>query len=150
MYRLRLVTLALVSVLLTSGVFPLVAQDKSSDDVDRMLEGLKLKRSDVVESCLENCEKQKSPKITGGGGIVDKVQPQYPPIARAAHASGAVVVLIVINEKGKVIAARSLRGHPLLQASAVAAARESTFKPYLVDDVPVKVMGTLLYSFVPD
>jgi TonB family protein len=150
MYSLRLVTLALVSVFLATGVFPLVAQDKSSDDVDRMLEGLKLKRSDVVESCLENCEKQKSPKITDGGGIVDKVAPQYPPIARAAHASGAVVVLIVINEKGKVIAARSVRGHPLLQSAAVAAARESTFHPYLVDGVPVKVMGTLLYSFVPE
>jgi TonB family protein len=150
MNRSRLATLALVTFLLTGGIFPLVAQDKSSDDIDRMLEGLKLKRSDVVESCLENCEKQKSPKITDGGGIVDKVQPQYPPIARAAHASGAVVVLIVINEKGKVIAARSLRGHPLLQGAAVAAAKESTFKPYLLDGVPVKVMGTLLYSFVLD
>ena len=52
MYRSRLATLGLVSVLLTSGVFPLVAQDNSSNDVDQMLEGLKLKRSDVVESCL--------------------------------------------------------------------------------------------------
>jgi TonB family protein len=150
MNRSRLATLALMTFLLTSGIFPLEAQDKSSDDIDRMLEGLKLKRSDVVESCLENCEKEKSPKITDGGGIVDKVQPQYPPIARAAHASGSVVVLIVINEKGKVIAARSLRGHPLLKPAAVAAAKESTFKPYLVDGVPVKVMGTLLYSFVLD
>jgi TonB family protein len=150
MYCSRLATLGLVSVLLSSGVFPLVAQDNSSDDVDRMLEGLKLKRSDVVESCLENCENLKSPKITGGGGIVDKVQPQYSPIARAAHASGEVVVRVVINEKGKVIAARSLRGHPLLQGVAVAAAKESKFKPYLVNGVPVKVMGTLLYSFVLD
>ena len=150
MNRSRLATLALMSFLLTSGIFPLVAQDKSSDDIDRMLEGLKLKRSDVVESCLENCEKQKSPKITGGGGIVDKVLPQYPPIARAAHASGEVVVMIVINEEGKVIAARSVSGHPLLQSAGVKAARESTFNPYLVDGVPVKVMGTLLYSFVLD
>lgn len=148
MYRSRLMTLGLLSVLLTSGVIPLVGQDRGSDEIDKMLEGLKLKRSDVVESCLENCEKQKGPTITYGGGIVDKVEAQYPPIARAAHASGAVVVLIVVNEEGKVIAARSLRGHPLLQASAVAAARESTFKPYLVNGVPVKVMGTLLYSFV--
>ena len=148
MYRSKVVILALLSILLICGVVPLVAQDKtSSDDVDRMLEGLKLKRSDVVESCLENCEKQKSAKVTGGG-IADKALAQYPTIAKAAHASGEVAVLIVINEEGNVIAAKSISGHPLLQAAALKAAKESTFNPYLVDGIPAKVLGTLTYKFV--
>jgi TonB-like protein len=54
----------------------------------------------------------------------------------------------VINEEGKVIAARSISGHALLQAAAVRAARDSTFNPYLLDGVPAKVMGTLTYKFV--
>ena len=111
------------------------------------MEDLKLKPEDVVESCLENCDTRAK---VNGGGIVAKPLPPYPPIARAAHASGEVVVLIVIDEEGKVIAARSLSGHPLLQAASVKAARQATFNPYHVNGAPVKVMGTLVYGFVLD
>src|SRR5262245_9954937 len=117
----KVMTLSLVSVFLLCGVVVSNAQERASseqpafyqskstsDEVDRMLEGLKLKREDVVSSCLENCEQQKSTDRVTGGGIVNKVLPQYPPIARAAHASGDVVVLIVIDEEGKVIAAKSV------------------------------------------
>jgi len=107
-------------------------------------------REDVISLCLENCGKQQknTDKVTGCGGIIDKAAPQYPPIALAAHASGKVVVLIVINEEGKVIAAKSVSGHPLLQAAALKAAKASTFNLYLVDGVPAKVIGTLTYNFV--
>ena len=162
MSRSKAMTLSLVSVFLLCGVVVSNAQERASseqsasyqsksasDEVDRMLDGLKLKREDVVSSCLENCEQQKSDKVTGGG-IVDKVLPQYPPIARAAHASGDVAVLIVIDEQGNVIAAKSVSGHPLLQAAALKAAKDSTFKPYFVDGAAVKVMGTLTYNFVLD
>ena len=161
MSRSKTLTLSLVSVFLLCGVVVSNAQQRvssepsslqnqsASDEVDRMLEGLKLKREDVVTSCLENCEQQKSDKVTGGG-IVNKVQPQYPAIARAAHASGDVAVLIVIDEEGKVIAAKSVNGHPLLQAAALKAAKDSTFKPYFVDGAAVKIMGTLTYNFVLD
>ena len=121
----------------------------TSGDVDRILEDLKLRREDVVESCLENCEKAQEPsKKISGGGLVTKMKAAYPPIAVAARASGKVLVLIVINEEGKVIAAQSISGHPLLQAAAVRAARGSTFNPYLLEGAPTKVMGTLTYKFV--
>jgi TonB family protein len=45
-------------------------------------------------------------------------------IAKAAHASGTVVVRVILNEEGKVIAAQADSGHPLLRAAAVKAARE--------------------------
>ena len=121
----------------------------SSGEVDRMLEDLQLRHEDVVESCLENCEKVQEPsKKISGGGLITKTKAAYPPIAVAAHASGKVLVLIVINEEGKVIAAQSTSGHPLLQAAAVRAARGSTFNPYLLEGAPTKVMGTLTYKFV--
>ena len=81
------------------------------------------------------------------GAPINKVQPNYPAIARAAHASGEVVVMVVLDEEGKVIAAQAVSGHPLLQAAAVKAARESTFEPTTVDGKPVKVTGTILYNF---
>jgi TonB family protein len=151
MYRSKIVTLTLVSIFVTCGVVLSATQAKTSDPVNRILEGLNLKRSDVVELCLENCENsQKSSDRITGGGIVTKKKVAHPPIAIAAHASGEVAVLIVISEEGKVIAAQSISGHPLLQAAAVRAARESTFNPYLVDGVPAKVLGTLTYNFVLD
>jgi TonB family protein len=69
-------------------------------------------------------------------------------IARAAHASGTVVVQVLIDEEGNVVAAHAVSGHPLLQAVSVAAAREARFSPTLLAGEPVKVTGVIQYNFV--
>jgi TonB family protein len=74
--------------------------------------------------------------------------PAYPPIARAAHASGTVEVAVVVDELGQVVSAKSISGHPLLQAAAVSAARYARFTPLTVDNKPVKVSGIIKYDFV--
>jgi periplasmic protein TonB len=89
--------------------------------------------------------------ISGGvlnGKAVRLVQPQYPPIARSAHASGQVSVQITIDENGNVISAHAVSGHPLLQAAAVGAARASKFTPTKLSGQPVKVSGVIIYNFV--
>src|SRR3989454_10857461 len=89
--------------------------------------------------------------ISGGvlnGKAVHLVQPPYPPIARSAHASGQVVVQVLIDENGSVVAAHATSGHPLLQAAAVAAARASRFTPTKLSGQPVKVNGVIIYNFV--
>jgi len=89
--------------------------------------------------------------ISGGvlnGKAVHLVQPPYPPIARSAHASGQVVVQVLIDENGNVVAAHATSGHPLLQAAAVAAARSSKFTPTKLSGQPVKVNGVIIYNFV--
>jgi protein TonB len=89
--------------------------------------------------------------ISGGvlnGKAVHLVQPPYPPIARSAHASGQVVVQVLIDENGNVVAAHATSGHPLLQASAVNAARSSKFTPTKLSGQPVKVNGVIIYNFV--
>jgi protein TonB len=89
--------------------------------------------------------------ISGGvlnGKALHLVQPQYPQIARQAHASGMVVVQVLIDENGNVVAAHAVSGHPLLQAVAVAAARASRFSPTKLSGQPVKVNGVIQYNFV--
>jgi protein TonB len=89
--------------------------------------------------------------ISGGvlnGKAVHLVQPPYPPIARSAHASGQVVVQVLIDENGSVVAAHATSGHPLLQAAAVNAARASRFTPTKLSGQPVKVNGVIIYNFV--
>jgi TonB family protein len=73
-----------------------------------------------------------------------RVEPTYPPLARAARVSGTVVVEVTINTKGYVTSARALSGHPLLKEAAVAAARDWQFTP---GESPV--IGTLTFNFRP-
>ncbi len=75
-------------------------------------------------------------------------KPAYPEFARAAHASGTVVVQVLISEEGDVISAKAISGHPLLQAASVAAAREAKFTPTRLGGMPVKVSGVIQYNFV--
>ena len=89
--------------------------------------------------------------ISGGvlnGKAISLPKPNYPPIARQAHASGTVVVQVTIDENGQVISARAVSGHPLLQAVAVAAARGARFSPTKLSGQPVKVTGVITYNFV--
>ncbi len=77
-------------------------------------------------------------------------KPVYPAIAKAARASGTVTVQVTVDESGNVTNARAVSGHPLLQASAVQAARQARFSPTLLSGKPVKVTGVLNYNFVAE
>lgn len=59
----------------------------------------------------------KRPPISGGvlnGKAISLPKPPYPPIAKAAKASGTVAVQVVVDENGNVISANAMSGHPLL------------------------------------
>jgi TonB family protein len=91
------------------------------------------------------------PVISGGvlnGKAVSKPPPVYPPIAKAARASGTVVVQIVVDEEGYVIWTNAVSGHPLLQPASVLAARQVRFTPTRLEGQPVKVSGIITYNFV--
>lgn len=59
---------------------------------------------------------------------VKKVEPDYPPIAKAAKAQGQVEVRILVDRNGGVIDACVVEGHPLLQPAAKNAALQWKFK----------------------
>lgn len=101
--------------------------------------------------CSTNASAQTPQVLTGGilNGKADVlVKPQYPAAARAVNASGAVKVEILIDEKGNVVSAKAISGHPLLRAASEKAALESKFPPTFLDGKAVKVSGTILYNFV--
>jgi periplasmic protein TonB len=94
--------------------------------------------------------KPKAP-ISGGvlnGKAISLPKPPYPAIAKAARASGTVTVQVTIDESGKVISARAVGGHPLLQQAAVQAAYGARFSPTQLSGQPVKVTGVITYNFV--
>jgi TonB family protein len=89
--------------------------------------------------------------ITGSvlnGQALSLPKPDYPPLARRAHAQGTVAVQVVIDETGNVVAARAVSGHPLLYAASVTAARSARFTPTKLEGQPVCVAGVITYNFV--
>jgi TonB family protein len=89
--------------------------------------------------------------VEGGvinGRAISKPAPPYPLIAKAARASGAVGVRVVVNEQGDVVSAWAASGHPLLKAAAVEAASQAKFTPTTLAGRPVKVAGVITYNFV--
>lgn len=59
-----------------------------------------------------------------------------------------VTVQVLVDEGGNVVSARAVSGHPLLQQSAVSAARQAKFSPTMLSGQPVKVTGVITYNFV--
>jgi protein TonB len=84
-------------------------------------------------------------------GLVQKatrrVNPEYPPLARAARISGSVTVEVYVNEEGQVISAEAKTGHPLLKAAAVEAAKQWLFAPTKQQGIPVGVWAHLVFNF---
>lgn len=78
--------------------------------------------------------------------IVD-VAPVYPPIARAAHAQGVVILEALIGEDGSVRDVRVLRSLPLLDAAAIDAVKQWRFTPTLLNDQPIAVVMTVTVAF---
>jgi len=100
----------------------------------------------------QNMSSNRAP-ISGGvlnGKAVTLPKPPYPPAARAVKAAGTVVVQVTIDEKGDVVSAKAVSGHPLLQAAAVAAARSAKFSPTKLAGQPVKVTGVITYQFTAE
>lgn len=134
------------------------AEPQTEGEVDRLLKSLREKGELVIGVCEEGAKCQPLPDIEGVNvkdkgtvvtiKVINKPQPAYPPIAKAARAQGTVTVQLVVDEEGQVIAAQAISGHPLLQAAAVKAAREIRFSPILLGTKPVKVSGVITYHFV--
>lgn len=75
-------------------------------------------------------------------------RPDYPSTAKTVGAQGKVVVELTIDETGKVVKARAVSGHPLLQKAAVAAALQARFSPTILSGEPVSITGTISYNFM--
>lgn len=88
--------------------------------------------------------------VNGGvlnGRAISLPVPAFPTAARAVGASGRVEVQVVVDERGNVVSARAVTGHPLLRPAAENAARRSRIAPERAGNRPVRTTGLLLYNF---
>lgn len=75
-------------------------------------------------------------------------KPVYPQAAVKSKATGVVMVIVTVDEKGNVISATSVFENVLLRDAAIAAARQAKFEPYIVQGKARKVTGKLIYQFM--
>jgi protein TonB len=126
--------------------------EKPKSEVEQLIARVSKNGEKVLRLCIDPkaCVDESSEQNANleRGRALSLPIPAYPPIARAAHAQGAVEVQVVLDEEGKVIAAAAISGHPLLQATCVRAAREAEFTPTKLEGVPVKVTGVIRYNFI--
>lgn len=81
-------------------------------------------------------------------GLVDHVEPpKYPEEALKSRTQGDVILKVVVDESGKVILSTPVEGDPLLTAATVDALRESRFRPYLLNGMPLKVESQVGFHF---
>jgi protein TonB len=95
--------------------------------------------------------KPKGPtRISGGvmaGQILQKTTPVYPPIARAAHVGGTVVLHAIIGKDGSIQNLSVISGPPMLVGAATDAVRQWRYKPYLLNGDPTEVDTTITVNF---
>jgi TonB family protein len=93
------------------------------------------------------------PNKTIQGGVVNSratslAKPPFPDGARGRY-GGTVVVQVTIDENGRVTDAEATCGFQVFAEVSVRAARQSTFTPTMLNGIPVKVTGVIVYNFTP-
>ena len=89
-------------------------------------------------------------RLSGGvmAGMIQSTAPVvYPPIAKAAHVSGSVVLHAIIGKDGFVETLQPVAGPEMLRASAMDAVKQWRWKPYLLNGQPVAVDTTVTVNF---
>ncbi len=81
------------------------------------------------------------------GMLMAPIQPIYPPIAKAAHVQGRVVVEAVISKSGSIESLRVVSGPEMLRESAMNAIRVARFHPYTLNGEPTEVQTTFTVNF---
>lgn len=77
----------------------------------------------------------------------DKVQPDYPSMAKQLHLEGSVQVQAHISESGAVDEVKPLTGNAVLMNAAVAALKKWKFIPFLADGKPTRAVADISFSF---
>ncbi len=79
--------------------------------------------------------------------LITKVPADYPPVARAAHIEGHVLIKAIVGTDGSVVQAQIISGHPMLSREALLSVSKWRYQPVLRDGSPVEVATTVTVEF---
>jgi TonB family protein len=81
------------------------------------------------------------------GGLVHRVEPEYPEEARQQRMQGAVVLEVRIGRDGSVQRVKLVSGEPVLANAAIAAVKQWLFKPRVVKGQAVEMQTRVTLNF---
>lgn len=151
-----LIIFAILSCLSTN----ILAQSLSKEELLKLF-------ADVAEdekatiACLKTSQEEQIakfgkplPRISGhcyDGCPTRMPKPYYPDAARRNRIRGEVIVNAIVDETGKVIYAKAIKGNGLLRRSAIQAAYLSSYQlKRICGDRPIKFRWRIRYYFYPD
>ncbi len=79
--------------------------------------------------------------------LIKRVQPVYPPDAKAAGIQGAVRLNAVIGPEGAIKSLAAVSGHPLLVPAAMDAVKQWVYRPTMLNGVAVDVSTEIEVNF---
>jgi protein TonB len=79
--------------------------------------------------------------------LVERVEPEYPPLAVRARVQGVVILEALVDREGRVESVRVLRSIPLLDNAAIAAVRQWRYSPLMLNGQPERFVLTVTLSF---
>jgi TonB family protein len=79
--------------------------------------------------------------------LITKVPADYPPVARAAHIEGHVLIKAIVGTDGSVVQAQIISGHPMLSREALLSVSKWRYQPVIRDGSPVEVATTVTVEF---
>jgi periplasmic protein TonB len=82
--------------------------------------------------------------------LLNRVKPEYPPLAMAARTSATLVIEAVVGTDGRVETVTVLRGQPLFDQAALDAVKQWRYQPLLLNGMPrpFVVSITLVFHIV--
>lgn len=81
------------------------------------------------------------------GNLLHRVEPVYPPLAKAARIQGSVVLVAVISRAGTIHNLHAVSGPPLLVPAAVNAVSQWRYRPYILNSEPIEVETQITVNF---
>jgi TonB family protein len=134
----------------TPGV--LIQEGPAAEDLAQRLDQLRRMAEELKDHLPETAPAAQLPAAAEGvtrirvGGTVEsenlikKVQPLYPPAAKAARIQGQVRFTALIDKEGNIATLQLVSGHPLLVDSARQAVSQWQYRPTLLNGNPVEVV----------
>ena len=101
---------------------------------------------------LEEIRRRKSSFVRVGDGLrspclIRQIKPVYPSQAKAARIVGNVIMEVRVDKNGYVEDVTVIKGHPLLNQSAVSAVRQWRYAPVVFYGTMVPVVTTVVVPF---
>ena len=150
---------AIVILFFSHSVFSQTENRKSKKDFDKIL----AEQSKFITDCETKTKESQIkefgkvlPKIAGecewssNGCPIKLVKPIYPESARKRGLSGAIKIEIIIDETGKTVYAKAVKGKKVFYQNAERAALLSQYYPKTVCGKSVWQRKYIIYNFISD